>query len=216
MRRLAAIGSLLAGVSLLIPATAGAGTFTLTNATAGIFDASSGTRSVVVTGAEAGFDGGILVALTISIDYTKADGEDLDPPASPGTPFYNEIHFRLDRAAEPSTTLIAAGHYTTGSGVFSGIQTFVTGGAVIPFGSSPVAGTFSPTGPGSLTAYNGLSILGTWTLFIQDTVGLDALRFRSVSFTFETGAAVPEPVTSALVGSGLLGLAYRRRRRNAR
>ena len=42
---------------------------------------------------------------------------------------------------------------------------------MIVLGSEPTAGTFAPTGPGSLLAYNGLSALGVWTLFIQDTVG---------------------------------------------
>ena len=210
---------LTAAVVCAFPAFAHAGSFTLTNATPGIFDASSGTRSVTVTGLELGFDSGILTGLTISIDYLKADGESADPPPPPplpGSPFYNEIHFRLDRAANPSTTLIAAGTYGVGDAgdFFSGVQTFAIGGAVIVLGSEPTAGTFAPTGPGSLLAYNGLSALGVWTLFIQDTTGLDALRFRSVSFTFTTDQTViPEPASMLLLGSGVLGmLGYRRRR----
>ena len=196
------------------------GIFTLTNATSGIFDASSGTRSVTVTGLEVGFDGGVLTNITVAIDYLKADGEAADPPPPPplpGSPFFNEIHFRLDRAANPSTELIAAGHYGVGGAgdFFSGIQTFATGGAIIPAGGSPVAGTFAPTGPGSLAAYNGASALGVWTLFVEDTVGLDALRFRSVTFTFTTeSAAVPEPSSCAILGAGVVGLlGFCRRRR---
>jgi hypothetical protein len=208
---------LIAAAAWMIPATAQAGSFTLTNSTFGIFDASSGTRSVTVLDTQTGFDTGILTGLTVSITYVKADGQG-DTPSGSGTPFYNEIHFRVDRAANPSTTLIAAGTYDDGDAgdVFNGTQTFQTGAPLITAGSEPVAGTFSPTGPGSLAAYNGASVLGDWTLFIQDTVGQDALRFHSVSFNFTTedsaSAAVPEPATFALLGTGALAVLRRRRR----
>ena len=77
---------LTAAVVCAFPAFAHAGSFTLTNATPGIFDASSGTRSVTVTGLELGFDSGILTGLTISIDYLKADGESANPPRRPRCP----------------------------------------------------------------------------------------------------------------------------------
>jgi hypothetical protein len=202
-----------------------AGVFVLTNNTPGIFDGSSGTRSVTVTGTEPGFGTGVLVSVTVAIDYLKADGEGPAPPPPPplpGSPFFNEIVFRVDRAGFPSTTLIAANTYSVGDAgdFFSGVQTFATGAPAIPLDSEPAAGTFSPTGPGSLAAYNGSSALGVWTLFIQDTVGLDALRFRSVTFTFTTqdapAAVIPEPASCVLLGVGAAGLVgYRRRRRHA-
>jgi hypothetical protein len=205
-----------------------AGVFTLTNAncfTPGcstssspeVFDGNSRSRYVTVTGAEVGFDSGILTGLSIAIDYVKADGE--GPFAIgpfPGEPFFNEIHFRVDRAGEPSTTLIAPGTYAVGAPgtFFRGVQTFETGGAAIAVGSTPVVGTFSPTGPGALTAYNGLSTLGDWGLLIHDTERGNALRFHSVSFTFTT-APVPEPSNLWLFGTGSVALLLRSRRKRA-
>ena len=196
--------------------SASAGIISLTNSTTGNFDASSGTRAVTFTGSEAGFGTGTISNVRISINFAKADGELFDPPFPGGTPFFNEIHFRLTGPSATPVELIAAGSWGGGTGQFDGIITFDdAAGAVVNFGAAPVAGTFRPTGAGALADFNGQNALGIWTLFIEDTAGSDSLRFRSFTLDISTdGAVIPEPASMALVGLGLCAAAFIRRRKS--
>jgi hypothetical protein len=202
-----------AAATLLAAVPASAGLISITNNTTGLFDASSGNRLFGITGLEPGYGSGIVTSVTISIDFAKADGESFDPPFPGGTPFYNEIHFALTSPNATTIQLIAAGSWGSGSGQFNGVITFDDLAAqVVNFGAAPVAGTFRPTGPGSLADFMGGPALGNWTLFIEDTVGADALRFHSATLNVTTDTAVPEPTTMVLLGSGVAALIARRRR----
>lgn len=204
----------LALVAVACATPAQAGILVAVNNTPGLFDASSGNRTVAFTGAEPGFGDGIVQKVLIAINFAKADGESFDPPFPGGTPFYNEIVFRLTSPNGTVVDLITAGSFNTGSGQFDGTILFDDAAAQIvnvnP--NTPQAGTFRPIG--SLATQNGGPALGNWTLFIQDTVGADALRFRSFTLTVTTGVAdVPEPGTLVLFGAlAVAGAGYARRR----
>ena len=80
-------------------------------------------------------------------------------------------------------------------------------------GNPRASGTYAPfTG---LSAFNGTSVNGAWTLTIADQFGADVGNLRSwdLSLTGVSGA-VPEPSTWAmmLIGFGAIGVSMRRRR----
>lgn len=207
-----------------------ADTVTATNSTTGLFDLSSGTRTVTFTGFEPGFGTGTILDVNISINFAKADGESFSPPFPGGIPFFNEMAFHLTSPDGTVVQLIGLLSWDVGidAGPFDGTITFDDEAAlVVNFGAVPAAGTFRPTGPGALSDYDGESALGTWTLFMEDTFELDALRFRSFTLTVETtggeeetprseeptNGQIPEPAGLGLLGLFALGLLRRIRRR---
>jgi hypothetical protein len=194
------------------------GAIVLSNTTTGLVDDSTITRSVTVNGVEAGFGTGTIASVLVSVNFAKADGESFDTPFPGGTPFFNEISFGLTGPSSTLVTLIATGSWSSGSGQFDGTILFDEAAAsVVNSGAAPVAGTFRTTGPGSLNDFVSQSALGIWTLTIGDSVGGDALRFRSFDLTINTidrlnapgasiAVATPEPGSWALMGAGMLAL----------
>lgn len=197
---------LTAAVLALVPAAASAVIVSETNSTIAVVDASSTTRNVTFA------ESGAINDLTITIDFNKCDGEAYNAPGpcvAGGTPFFNEIVFSLTAPDSTVVSLVSFGTFGVGDppgGNF--VITFSDAGA--PLGALPASGTFAPVG--SLSAFDGLDINGTWTLFIQDVTGLDALSFHSFTIDADIDAdVVPAPAALALFGLGFAALGLRRR-----
>ena len=167
------------------------------------------TRSVVLGGA-----GLTITDVNITIDFQKCDDTVSLPltggcPASASSFSYNrEIVFRL---TSPDGTTVSLVEQDTYSGQTPGARvqvTFDDSAASAVGGPTLVSGIFRPVS--TLTAFNGESPDGMWTLYIEDTVGFDPLGVYGYRLDVE---AVPEPGTMLLLGSGIAGLVVRRRRR---
>lgn len=201
----------------LLANQAGATIITKFNGTTGNFDASSGTRAFTFDIAESG---GTISDVDIAIRFGKHDGETFGVNQG-GTPYYNEIVFSLTGnvvGTDPTADLISANSWGSGSGGFLDrtITFDESAGSVVNFGSAPIAGTFQTTGFAGgfgLDQFNGLTLeAGSWTLFIQDTVGWDALDFISAELKVTTSSVPDGGTTLVLLGGALTGLGALRRK----
>jgi hypothetical protein len=198
------ISALIAVTALIVGTTASAGVLTATNSTFGSFDSSSGTRTFSL-------GAGNILDVDISIDFAKCDGPALTSGSvCPGDEFsFNrEIVFRL---TSPGGTTVSLVEQDTYSGQIPGARVVVDldDEALTGVGGSLLAsGSFRPEG--LLSAFDGGSASGIWTLFIADTVGADPLSFFSATLR----VTVPEPGSVALLGLalGAMAVALRRRR----
>ena len=80
-------------------------------------------------------------------------------------------------------------------------------------GNPRASGTYSALS--GLSAFNGTSVSGAWTLTIADQVGADVGNLRSWDLSLSSiPGSVPEPATWAmmLIGFGAIGVSMRRRR----
>lgn len=213
--------ALLAASALcLCGSQANAVVISVTNSTPGYFDASSGTRALTFTPAQAG---GTITNVTISIQFGKHDGQTFGVNPG-GTPFYNEIEFSLiGNTGGPALTanLISAGSFNTGSdGFLDRTITFdESAGSVVNVNpDDPAAGTFRTTGFAGglgLNQFFGSTLAaGDWTLVIRDTVFADGLDFHSATLNITVdGVSTPDAgSTFALLSLAIVGLGALRRR----
>lgn len=198
---------LAAAVLALLPTAASAVIVSETNSTIAVVDGSSTTRDVTFA------QSGTINDLNITIDFNKCDGEAYNAPGpcvAGGFSFNSEISFILVAPTLQQVTLVSAGLFGGNTPGQRSTITFDDAGAAIVSGSVPTTGIFAPVG--SLSTFDGLNINGTWTLFIQDNVGLDALSFHSFTINADiSDVVVPAPAAIALFGLGFAALGLRRR-----
>lgn len=206
-------GTMLAGGLTALPAHS-AIISSYSNTTYGVFDGSSGDRSVTVTAADVAPGAGTLLDVNITIEFSKCGGAVIGETGSAcvdgGFSFNDEIVFQL---TSPNGTIINLVEENTFSGQEPGagrLSIIFDDEAIDPIGGSAiVAGSFIPVQ--ALSAFDGESAIGVWTLTLVDTFTDDPLEF--FSFTLRLAADVPEPITLSLLGAGMAGMAVLRRRR---
>jgi len=173
-----------------------------------VIDGGAATTSLNIT------DSGLVTDLDVWINFSKRSSvNSAGNCTTTDHSFLSEIVFSLRNPFGTSVNLITSGQYSGGTNVSHVLALFDDSSLNTAFGT-PVSGTFNPAG--SLSGFNDLSALGDWVLTYQDTVGADPLALNSwgLNITTDTGN-VPEPTSIALLGLGLAGLGFSRKKKTA-
>ena len=175
----------------LITLGAEATTVSKTNNTAGFADDNTLTRTVIFTEDIDFVANSVIQDVNIAINFEKIDGT--CPTHGGGNAYNGEIFMYLESPTGTQVALVEDAWNSAGSGTGTTYPGIAYGGlAAVTFddwaattvgGLVPTSGTFRPVEP--LSAFQGETPLGTWTLYAGDSVLGDPLCFYEFTLTID-------------------------------
>ena len=183
-----------------------------TNSTPGAVDGSSATRSVTINAGDLLGSPDSVLDVNLIVDFSKcsAGADTTGCTGGSGFTFNREIVFTLSYSAT-TVNIVNQDTFSGQSGNTRVTQTYDDEALSLVGGSTLLTGSFQPVG--NLSDFDGLTATGVWTFFFQDTVGLDPLVVHDFTLQVTVPGSIPEPTTLLLMGIGLAGLGFARRRK---